>query len=59
MTRRVLLATAAALIVCGVTVPASAGQTDGPALGDKRVCVGASDGDPNTLDGVCVWVPRH
>ena len=55
MIGRVILFTIAALVTCGVTGTALAQSTGGA----HTVCVGASDGNPNTMDGVCVSIPTH
>lgn len=55
MIGRVVLFTIAALVTCGAAGTALAE----PAAAGHTVCVGASDGNPNTMDGVCVIIPTH
>ena len=54
---RALLISAVVLVTAGVAAPALAGPTPSP--GGHGFCIGLSDGNPDHLDGVCVYIPTH
>jgi hypothetical protein len=60
MIRRTVLITAAALVTFGAVAPALAEKATpkAPASGHS-LCVGMSDGNPNTMDGICIEIPTH
>lgn len=66
MIRRSVALALGALALGTVLAPALAGASTapkqsalviGPKLGQQSLCVGASNGDPGSLDGVCIWIP--
>jgi hypothetical protein len=62
MIRRTLALAAVTLAVAVVCVPSTSGAATsalviGPKLGSHSLCIGASNGDPNQLDGICIWLP--
>jgi hypothetical protein len=60
MIRRTVLITSAALITFGAVAPALAEKATPNTPGSGHgFCIGLSDGNPNTMDGICVDIPTH